>query len=80
MIFYKKDNNLDKQLLPGLEPKGVPEALIGTSIPFYYNDLDSFNRVIDNHKDEIGVIIMEPQRGAPPQKGFLEFIFILRSF
>jgi glutamate-1-semialdehyde aminotransferase len=65
---------LNQQLLPGLDPKGVPQSLIGTNIPFYYNDLDSFNRVIDDHKNEIGVIIMEPQRGVPPQKGFLEFI------
>ena len=70
----RDESNLDKQLLPGLDPKGVPKALIGTNIPFYYNDLDSFNRVIDDHKNEIGVIIMEPQRGVPPKKGFLEYI------
>jgi len=57
-----------------LEPKGVPKALMNSNIPFNYNDLDSFNKVIDNHKNEIGVIIMEPQRAVPPQKGFLESI------
>ena len=68
------NSNLNQQLLPGLDSKGVPQSLIGTNIPFNYNDLDSFNRVIDDHKNEIGVIIMEPQRGVPPKKGFLEYI------
>ena len=68
------ESNLDKQLLPGLEPKGVPKTLAGTAIPFHYNDIDSFNKVINDHKNEIGVIIMEPRRAVPPEKGFLESI------
>jgi len=35
------NSNLNQQLLPGLDSKGVPQSLIGTNIPFNYNDLDS---------------------------------------
>ena len=64
-------SNLNAQLLPGLDTKGVPEELQGTAHPFYYNDYDSFQKVINEHGDDIGVIIMEPQRGAPPKNEFL---------
>jgi len=67
-------SNLNAQLLPGLDPKGVPKSLLGTSVPFQYNDLDSFKSIIDSNKSEVGVIMMEPQRGVPPKKGFLETI------
>lgn len=66
------DQNLDGQLLPGLVPKGVPRALKGTALPFNYNKLDELEEIKSEHGDEIGVIIMEPQRGREPNNGFLE--------
>ena len=33
-------NNLSGQLLPGLEPSGVPSILKNTSFPFEYNNYD----------------------------------------
>lgn len=65
-------SNLDGQLLPGLEPSGVPRELKGTSIPFNYNDLEELENIVRQHGSDIGVIIMEPQRGNNPKKGFLE--------
>ena len=35
------DDALDGQLMPGLEPSGVPRSLKGTAIPFHFNDIDS---------------------------------------
>ena len=64
-------NNLNSQLLPGLNPKGVPRGLTGTMHPFYFNDIQSFNNIISNYGDKIGAIIMEPQRGIPPTDKFL---------
>jgi glutamate-1-semialdehyde 2,1-aminomutase len=69
-----KDNSLDGQLLPGLEPNGIPRALTDTTIPFTYNDFDSFNSAIKNNQDEIGVIILEPSKSTGPREGFLEHI------
>ncbi len=62
--------NLDEQLLPGLKPNGVPRELKNTAIPFFYNDIDSLKEVVE--KNDIGVIIMEPQRNENPKNDFLK--------
>ncbi len=64
------DKNLDGHLLPGLEPKGVPRALKGTSIPFTYNKIEELEEIIENNKD-IGVILVEPIRHHNPENDFL---------
>ncbi len=66
------ESNLDEQLLPGLAPKGVARELKDTILPFRYNHLDGLQILIDNYPNQIGVIIMEPQRGNAPEPGFLE--------
>jgi glutamate-1-semialdehyde 2,1-aminomutase len=65
-------SNLDGQLLPGLEPRGVPRELLGTALPFSYNKLEELEHIIAAHPGEIGVIIMEPERSSPPAPGFLQ--------
>jgi glutamate-1-semialdehyde aminotransferase len=62
--------NLDGQLLPGLEPLGVPRVLRGTAIPFHYNKLEELKKIVK--ENNIGVIVMEPRREHEPEKGFLE--------
>lgn len=62
--------NLDGHLLPGLEPKGVPRCLIGTSIPFGYNKIEKLENIISQNKD-IGAIVMEPVRHHEPKDDFL---------
>lgn len=71
--------NLDGQLLPGLAPAGVPRGLKGSSLPFAYNDIESLEQLVRAHPGEIGVIMMEPERGAPPQGGFLEQVRAVAS-
>ena len=63
---------LDGQLMPGLEPAGVPRGLKGTSLPFHYNRLDQLRAIVDATRGELGAIIMEPLRSEPPAPGFLE--------
>jgi len=65
-------SNLDEQLLPGLAPKGVARELKDTILPFRYNQLDELEALLNKYPNEIGVIIMEPQRGNAPAPGFLE--------
>ena len=72
------DDSLDKHLIPGLEPNGVPQALRGTSLPFQYNDLEGLKALLDANSD-IGVIYMEPQRSTPPEPGFLEGVRTLAT-
>jgi glutamate-1-semialdehyde 2,1-aminomutase len=63
---------LDGQLMPGLEPAGVPRGLKGTSLPFHYNRLDQLKAIVDATRGELGAIIMEPLRSEPTAPGFLE--------
>ncbi len=62
--------NLDGQLLPGLEPAGVPRCLKGTAIPFNYNKIEELKKIVKENK--IGVIVMEPRREHEPEKDFLK--------
>ena len=73
-----EDDSLDGHLLPGLEPRGVPRGLTGTSIPFRYNDLDGLRGILESD-DQIGVIYMEVQRSTPPAPGFLEGVRALAT-
>ena len=61
-----KKNSLDNQLLPGLEPKGVPKTLKRTAYPFNINDTNSFKKAVQMFKGKIAAIIMEPVRSDPP--------------
>jgi glutamate-1-semialdehyde 2,1-aminomutase len=65
-------SNLDGQLLPGLDPLGVPRQLKDTALPFNYNKLYELETLVDKYPNEIGVIIMEPRRERGPATGFLE--------
>jgi len=64
------EKNLDGQLLPGLKPLGVPRALRGTAIPFNYNKIGELEKIVG--ENDIGTIIMEPQREHSPEKDFLK--------
>ena len=63
------DKNLDGHLLPGLEPKGVPQNLRGTVFPFNYNNFAELEALVNAH--DIGVIKMEVVRNMGPQDNFL---------
>ena len=65
---------LDGQLMPGLDPAGVPRGLKGTALPFHYNRLDQLKAIVDANRGELGAIVMEPQRGEAPAPGFLEAV------
>jgi len=65
-----EDDSLDGHLLPGLEPRGVPRGLTGTSVPFRFNDLAGLTKIMES--GGIGVIMMEVQRADAPAPGFLE--------
>jgi glutamate-1-semialdehyde 2,1-aminomutase len=66
------DKNLDGHLLPGLQTAGVPRGLIGTTLPFNYNDIDQLEALIKKNKDEIAAIKMEVVRNEGPEDNFLQ--------
>lgn len=63
------DENLAGHLLPGLEPKGVPQNLRGTVFPFNYNNFAELEALVNTH--DIGVIKMEVVRNKGPEDNFL---------
>jgi glutamate-1-semialdehyde 2,1-aminomutase len=65
-------SNLDGQLIPGLEPKGIVRDLKNTAVPFTYNKLFELTDIVNKYPNRVGVIIMEPQREVNPEPGFLE--------
>ena len=64
------EENLAGHLLPGLEPKGVPQNLRGSVLPFTYNNFPQLETLIREH--DVGVIKMEVSRSTGPENGFLE--------
>ena len=64
------DKNLDGHLLPGLEPKGVPRDLWGSTLPFTYNNFTELEALVEKH--DVGVIKMEVMRSDEPKDGFLQ--------
>jgi glutamate-1-semialdehyde 2,1-aminomutase len=64
------ESGLEEHLLPGLEPRGVPQGLLGTVQPFSFNRLDQLERIADIH--DLAAVKMEVQRSTPPDPGFLE--------
>lgn len=64
------DKCLDGHLLPGLDPKGVPQNLRGTVFPFHYNNYQELEALVDAH--DIGVIKMEVVRNKGPEDNFLQ--------
>jgi glutamate-1-semialdehyde aminotransferase len=72
-----EDQALDGHLLPGLEPRGIPRALKGSSLPFEYNDTETFIKLVEEHKASVGVVVLETIRSDPPTK---EFLTAIRSY
>lgn len=68
------EKSLDRHLLSGLEPAGVPRALGETAIPFHYNDTDEFLALMKKYEGRVAAVVMEPVRNIFPDKGFLETI------
>jgi len=63
---------LGGHLLPGLNPAGIPKGLIGTSVPFNYNNLEELKTIVSKYGKDLAAIVMEPIRNIYPEQGFLE--------
>ena len=70
------ESGLDGQLMPGLQPRGVPRGLKGTAIPFNLNDIESLRATIRGKESEIAAIIIEPARG---EDSAIENLQVLRD-
>jgi len=65
-------SNLDGQLMPGLEPNGVPRGLAGTAVPFDVNDIESLKSKVKGKENTVAAIVIEPARGENAPAGYLK--------
>lgn len=68
------EDNLNNQLLPGLEPAGVPTSLSGSVFPFNEGDITAFDAYIERYKGQIGAVMMEVWRYKDPDLTFIRHI------
>ncbi len=65
---------LGAHLLPGLSPTGVPGHLKGSSVPFYFNNMEDFLSKYGQNKGKVGAIVLESVRNDPPTSEFIAAI------
>lgn len=70
---------LDGQLMPGLQPNGVPRGLTGTAIPFDANNIESLRDKVKGKEGQIAAIVIEPARGEDAPAGYLKALRELAS-
>ena len=75
----KDPKGLNDHLLSGLEPKGVPQALRGTILPFHYNKVEELKKILEENKGKIAAIIMEPVHSDEPKDDFLQQVRALAT-
>lgn len=63
--------HLDGQLMPGLQPNGVPRGLAGTAIPFDANSIESLREKLRGREGQVAAIVIEPARGEDAPAGYL---------
>jgi glutamate-1-semialdehyde 2,1-aminomutase len=71
------DEQLAGHLLPGLDPRGVPDNLRGTVFPFNYNCFEELEQLVQT--ENIGVIKMEVVRNKGPEDNFLHKVRALAT-
>lgn len=54
-----------------LRNKGIPSAVRELTLPFPYNDMESLERLFDEHDNQIAAIVMEPVGTVAPDDGYL---------
>ncbi len=67
-------SRLNNHLLSGLEPKGVPQGLSNSVIPFNFNSCKDVKEIIEKKSKECAAIILEPARTTIGCKKFLKSI------
>ena len=64
-----KGDNLQDHLLPGLQPNGVPSSLMGSALPFHYNEIEELENIVA--EGGVGVVMMEVSHSELPNVEFL---------
>lgn len=68
----KSNTSLNKHLLPGLEPLGVPRTLKNTVIPFNFNNYEDLEKIVKKNAKYCAAIVLEPCRDRMPDIRYLK--------
>jgi len=71
---YLTNPNDGEYPFAGIEPIGIPRVLSGTAIPFSYGDLEQLEFILNNNKNEVAAVMLEPMRSDYPDKNYLRRI------
>ncbi len=50
---------------------GIPRSISDMTVKFHYNNLNSFQELLDKHPNRIACAILEPEKDIPPADNFL---------
>lgn len=53
---------------------GVPKAVSDLTHMFPYNDIEGLEKVLNEHKDEVAAVILEPMNVFFPEEGYLQAV------
>ena len=71
-MSINKSKDLEKNLVSGIDKRGVPKSLKNSIYSFNYNDFESLENLV--REKNIGVIKMEVKRNIEPKNNFLRKI------
>jgi glutamate-1-semialdehyde aminotransferase len=54
--------------------RGVPEAVGAKTVQFDYNDVESLERIFEEHPDDVAAVVTTPVNLSPPENDFLQRI------
>jgi glutamate-1-semialdehyde 2,1-aminomutase len=53
---------------------GIPEAVVGMTLKFPYNDPAGLRALFDRHPGQIACVVMEAEAATPPASGYLQAV------
>ncbi len=78
MLLFEEDYSGDESNpVPMFKSAGVPEEVMGMMLMLPYNDDAAFD-LIEQHKDDLAMVIIEPSQGSNPRDDVGEFLQKLR--
>lgn len=70
---YSHSSTADKSTTPSIDSAGIPEGATKSVLVAPYNNVETTKRILKEHKDEVGGVIVEPiQRTIFPDEAFLQ--------
>lgn len=73
------EDALNGHLQARLVPLGVPKPLLGTALPFHYNDVAALKTIVGENKNDLAAIVIESIRNFEPEADFFPSVMALAN-